>query len=356
LNVKRTTTHAIRSMKRRGELIPMITAYDHTSAVLADRAGIPMILVGDSLGQVMLGYESTIPVTLDDIVRATASVVRGAPRALVVADLPFMTYQESPAQAMQSAARVMQEGGAHAVKLEGGSSVADTVRRLCDAGVAVMGHLGLTPQSLNQIGGYRVQGKDEGSAAKLMSDAELLQAAGAFAVVLELVPAEVAAAVTGRLGIPTIGIGAGPACDGQVQVWHDLLGLIPDFQPKHARRYAELSGTIQSAIVSYINDVKERRFPSDDETFHIPAGTSMNFEVGKPPAREEVAAVRASFAWTPERIRTLREDLRLTQAAMSEKVGVAKNNLSAWERGKNRPSLRHQSTLDSLARSRGRAP
>lgn len=352
---KRTTTHTIRSMKRRGELIPMITAYDYTSAMLADRAGIPMILVGDSLGQVVLGYESTIPVTLEDIVRATASVVRGASRALVVADLPFMTYQEGPEQAMRSAARVMKEAGAHAVKLEGGSSVAETVRRLCDAGVAVMGHLGLTPQSLNQIGGYRVQGKDEASAARLMLDAELLETAGAFAVVLELVPTEVASAVTSRLAIPTIGIGAGPDCDGQVQVWHDLLGLVADFQPKHARRYAELAGTIQAAIGSYVSDVRERRFPADAETFHVPPGTNVNFPIGTPEAVSGHALEpRSSLSWTPERIRTLRESLRLTQAAMSAKVGVAKNNLSAWERGKKRPSLRHQSALDALARSEGR--
>lgn len=353
---KRTTTHTIRSMKRRGELIPMITAYDYTSAMLADRAGIPIILVGDSLGQVVLGYESTIPVTLDDIVRATAAVVRGAPRALVVADLPFMTYQEGPTQAMRSAARVMQEAGAHAVKLEGGSAVAETVRRLCESGVAVMGHLGLTPQSLNHIGGYRVQGKDEQSASRLIRDAELLEQSGAFAVVLELVPAEVSSIVTERLGIPTIGIGAGPGCDGQVQVWHDLLGMVPDFRPKHARRYAELATTIQAAVAGYASDVRERRFPSEQETFHMPPEARLNIQIEAQPRNQDNGSGLVSLEWTPSRIRSLREGLRLTQAQMSERVGVAKNNLSAWERGKKRPSLRHQGALDSLARAEPGSP
>ena len=268
--VKRVTTHEIRSMKARGEPIPMITAYDFTAAVLADRAGVPVILVGDSLGQVMLGYDSTIPVSLDDMVRASAAVVRGAPRALIVADMPFMTYQESPEQAMRSAARLMQEAGAHAVKLEGGAPVVAAVRRLCEAGVPVMGHLGLTPQSLNQIGGYRVQGKDERSAARIVDDAIALEQAGAFSLVLELVPAELSAIVTARTSIPTIGIGAGAGCDGQVQVWHDLLGLNPDFRPKHARRFADLAPVIQTAIGQYVADVKARKFPTEAESFHAP--------------------------------------------------------------------------------------
>jgi 3-methyl-2-oxobutanoate hydroxymethyltransferase len=258
---RRVTTHEIRAMKARGEPVPMITAYDFTSAMLAERAGIPVILVGDSLGQVILGYDSTIPVTLDDMVRATGAVVRGAPGALVVADMPFMTYQESAEQALRSAARVMQEAGAQAVKLEGGHPVVPTVKRLCEAGIAVMGHLGLTPQSLNQIGGYRVQGKDEESAARILDDALALERAGAFSVVLELVPPGLAAEITARLSIPTIGIGAGPHCDGQVQVWHDLLGLNPDFRPKHAGHYADLAPTVQDAIGRYAADVRARKFP-----------------------------------------------------------------------------------------------
>ena len=201
------------------------------------------------------------------MVRAPAAVVRGAPRALVVADMPFMTYQESPEQALRSAARLMQEGGAHAVKLEGGAPIASTVQRLCDAGIPVMGHLGLTPQSLNQIGGYRVQGKDEQSAARIIKDSITLEAAGAFAIVLELVPGELAAVVTSRISIPTIGIGAGPDCDGQVQVWHDLLGLNPDFKPRHARRFADLAPVIQAAVERYAADVRGRKFPTEAETF-----------------------------------------------------------------------------------------
>jgi 3-methyl-2-oxobutanoate hydroxymethyltransferase len=348
---KRVTTHDIRSMKARGEPIPMITAYDFTSAMLADRAGVPIILIGDSLGQVVLGYDSTIPVSLDDMVRATAAVVRGASRPLIVADLPFMTYQESPEQAMRSAARLMQEAGAQAVKLEGGTPIIAAVRRLCESGVPVMGHLGLTPQSLNQIGGYRVQGKDERSAGRIIDEAIALEEAGAFSLVLELVPAELAAAITARLTIPTIGIGAGPSCDGQVQVWHDLLGLNPDFKPRHARRFADLAPLIQDAVQRYLAEVRERKFPAEAETFHAPAP----YLVGATPRAIEsngrTAAPHAPPAtWTPDRIRLLREGLRLTQTEMSARVGVAKNNLSAWERGKKHPSLHHQAALDSLAR------
>lgn len=348
---KRVTTHDIRSMKARGEAIPMITAYDFTSAMLADRAGVPIILIGDSLGQVVLGFDSTIPVSLDDMVRATSAVVRGAPRPLIVADMPFMTYQESPEQAMRSAARLMQEGGAQAVKLEGGSPVVTAVRRLCEAGMPVMGHLGLTPQSLNQIGGYRVQGKDERSAGRIIDEAIALEEAGAFAIVLELIPAELAAAVTARLSIPTIGIGAGPACDGQVQVWHDLLGLNPDFKPRHARRFADLAPVILEAVQRYAAEVKDRKFPTDAETFHAPAPYLTDSAARSTGSNGRNPAGRLSpTSWTPERIRGLRESLRLTQSEMSARIGVAKNNLSAWERGKKHPSLHHQAALDSLAR------
>ncbi|MBI4304958.1 MAG: 3-methyl-2-oxobutanoate hydroxymethyltransferase [Chloroflexi bacterium] len=357
--IKRVTTHEIRSMKTRGELIPMLTAYDFTSAAIAERAGVPLVLVGDSFGHVVLGYSSTIPVTLDDMVLATAAVVRGTQKAMVVADMPFMTYQESPEQAMRSAARLMQVGGAHAVKLEGGSGIATTVRKLTESGIAVMGHIGFTPQSINQIGGYRVQGKDEKSSAKLLNDARALEHAGCFAIVLELVPAEVAGAITTGLSIPTIGIGAGPACDGQVQVWHDLLGLLPDFKPRHARRYAELATIIQEAVSKYVADVKSKAFPSEAESFHLPsdqpqvvpgsAGVQRN-------GRTPVISPAMPGAWTPERIRTLRETLRMTQLEMSGRVGVAKNNLSAWERGRKHPSLRHQGILDTLAREAGLQP
>ena len=266
----RITTHELKAMKTRGEPIPMVTAYDATVALIVDRAGIPAILVGDSLGQAVLGYDTTIPVTIDDMVRATAAVVRGTERALIVGDMPFMTYQVDVPTALRSAARLLQEGGAQAVKLEGGCAVAPTVKALTDAGVAVMGHIGLTPQSLHQLGGYRVQGRSEAAAAALTEDALALQEAGVFAVVLELVPTEVAAGISQRLDVPTIGIGAGPECDGQIQVIHDVLGMLPDFKPRHARRYAELAETMQDALGRYASDVREKRFPSEAESF--PAG------------------------------------------------------------------------------------
>jgi 3-methyl-2-oxobutanoate hydroxymethyltransferase len=264
--VRRVTTHRIQAMKDRGERFPMITAYDFTSARLADAAGMPVILVGDSLGQVILGYDSTIPVTVDDMVRATAAVVRGAQRALIVADMPFMSYQVDAEAALRNAGRLLQEGGAQAVKLEGGRPVVQTVRRLSDAGIAVMGHIGLTPQSVHRLGGYRVQGRDERAAEALVEDALALQDAGAFSIVLELIPADLASRVTASLRIPTIGIGAGPGCSGQVQVLHDLLGM-HEFKPKHTRRYAELGPVIQDALRRYADDVRSGQFPSEAESF-----------------------------------------------------------------------------------------
>ena len=266
----RVTTHELRAMKARGEAIAMVTAYDATAALIVDRVGIPAILVGDSLGQAVLGHDTTIPVTIEDMVRATAAVVRGTERALIVGDLPFMTYQVDAPTALRNAARLLQEGGAQAVKVEGGRAVAPTVKALTDAGVAVMGHIGLTPQSLHQIGGYRVQGRSEAAAAALAEDALALQEAGVFAIVLELVPTEVAGSVTERLDVPTIGIGAGPLCDGQIQVLHDVLGMLPDFKPRHARRYAEVAEIMLDALGRYASDVREKRFPSDAESF--PAG------------------------------------------------------------------------------------
>ena len=267
----RVTTHHISQMKRRSERIVMVTAYDALSAGAAERTGIPMVLVGDSLGQVVLGYDSTVPVSMEDMVSHTAAVARCAPSPLIVADLPFLSYQASEELALTNAARLLQKGGAQAVKLEGGVSVAPTVKRLTDSGIAVMGHVGFTPQSVNQLGGYRVQGRTEEAAAQILEDALALQEAGAFAIVLELMPTEVAATVTERLTVPTIGIGAGPRCDGQVQVFHDLLGLLPDFRPKHAGRYGDLAEVIDAALVRYADDVRGNKFPTTAESFS--AGT-----------------------------------------------------------------------------------
>ena len=265
--VRRITTHKIQQMKRRGEPIPMVTAYDYTAARIVDSSGIPMVLVGDSMGHVVLGYDSTIPVTVDDIVSACAAVVRGTTKPLIIADMPFLSYQIDAETALRNAARLIQEGGAQAVKLEGGRTVAPIVRRLADAGVAVMGHIGLTPQHVNQLGGYRVQGKTESAANRVLDDAIALQEAGAFAVVLELIPVELAKRVTESLEIPTIGIGAGIHCDGQVQVFHDMLGLDPDFRPRHSGRYAELAPIIKDALIRYSDDVRERTFPTDAQSF-----------------------------------------------------------------------------------------
>lgn len=264
----RTTILDIQKMKDRGERIPMITAYDYTSAQIADRAGVPLILVGDSLGMVVLGHSSTVPVTLDEMLHHIRAVVRGSQRALVVGDLPFLTYT-SPEQAIASAGRIMQESGAQAVKLEGGAAMAPTVERLVALGIPVMGHLGFTPQSVNQIG-TRVQGRQASAAARLLADALALEAAGAFAVVLELIPAELAAAITARLRIPTIGIGAGAGCAGQVQVWHDLLGLYSDFLPRHAKRYANLAEQIEQSLGSYVAEVRAGGFPGPEHASSMP--------------------------------------------------------------------------------------
>ena len=262
-----TTIRQLAQMKRDGEKIPMVTAYDYTAARIADAARIPIILVGDSLGMVVLGYDSTIPVTMDDMVRHTRMVSRGASDALIVADLPFMAYQVDANEAMRNAGRLMQEGGAHTVKMEGGVAIADTVRRIVDAGAPVMGHIGLTPQSVNALGGYRVQGRTRATARRLLDDAVALQDAGAYSVVLECVPSQLARVITERLTIPTIGIGAGPDCDGQVQVFHDMLGLFSDFLPKHARRYATLSDEINAAFRQYADDVRAGTFPDESESF-----------------------------------------------------------------------------------------
>ena len=263
----RVTIRDIAQMKVRGELIPMVTAYDYTTARIADSAGIPILLVGDSLGMVVLGHDSTIPVTMEDMIHHVKTVVRGSEKALVVADLPFMTYQVDHAQALTNAARLLQEGGAQTVKLEGGETVAETVHRIAEAGIPVMGHIGLTPQSVNAFGGYRVRGRQRKEAVQLLKDAKALEEAGAYSVVLELVPTPLARLISQRLTIPTIGIGAGPGCDGQVQVLHDMLGLFTDFVPRHAKRYANLGETIKEAFIQYAQEVRDGEFPTDQESF-----------------------------------------------------------------------------------------
>jgi len=265
--MRRVSIDDLRAMKQRGEKFAMLTAYDYPTARLLDEAGVPIILVGDSLGMVVLGYSSTLPVTMADMIHHVGAVVRGTQRTHVVADMPFMSYQASPEDALRNAGRFLQEAGAQSVKLEGGVSVAETVRRLVEAGIPVMGHIGLTPQSLNQFGGYKIQGKTPAAAVKLLNDAVALEQAGAYAVVLETIPAPLGKLVSERLSIPTIGIGAGPYCDGQVQVLHDMLGLHPDFVPKHAKQYAHLAEEIGRAVREYLAEVQESRFPTERESF-----------------------------------------------------------------------------------------
>jgi 3-methyl-2-oxobutanoate hydroxymethyltransferase len=274
----RVTIQQIQEMKQRGERIAMLTAYEYSIAKLLDAAGVPMLLVGDSLASVVLGYETTIHATMDDMVRHTQAVVRGTERALIVGDLPFMSYQVSIKEALRNAGRLMREGGAGAVKLEGGVTVAETVRRIVQAGVPVMGHIGLTPQSVHQLSGHKVQGRTAEVATRLVADAVALEQAGAFAVVLEGMPTLLAAEVTRRLSIPTIGIGAGPECDGQVQVIHDLLGLFTDFVPRHARKYADLGEQIKEAVRRYADDVREGSFPTAKESFSMSASVLQEVE------------------------------------------------------------------------------
>jgi len=265
----RVSINEIKEMKSKKEKIVMLTAYDYSTAKLVDESGIPLILVGDSLGMVMLGYESTIPVTMDEMIHHTKAVVRGTKQALVIGDMPFMTYHTNTADALRNAARFIQEGGAQAIKLEGGVTVAETVKRIVECGIPVMGHIGLTPQSVHQLGGHRVQGKTPEAAERLLQDARALEQAGAFAVVLELVPAPLSKLITQKIGIPTIGIGAGPDCDGQVQVISDLLGLFSDFVPKHAKQFAKLAGEIKIALADYVNEVKTGKFPTAEHSSKI---------------------------------------------------------------------------------------
>jgi 3-methyl-2-oxobutanoate hydroxymethyltransferase len=263
-----TTTH-IREMKKKGEKIAMVTAYDYPIAKLADEAGIPILLVGDSLGMVVLGYESTIPVTMDEMIHHTKAVVRGAKHAFIIGDMPFMTYQISAEDAMRNAARFIQEGGAQAIKLEGGETVAETVSRITAAGIPVQGHIGLTPQSINQLGGFKVQGKTPEVAARLLNDAKALENAGVFSIVLECIPTPLAKLITERVSVPTIGIGAGKYCDGQVQVISDMLGLYTDFVPKHTKQYARLNTSITSSLAKYIDEVKSGDFPTAKQSYEM---------------------------------------------------------------------------------------
>lgn len=262
----RVNINQLKEMKQRGEKIVMLTAYDYATARIVDDAGIPLILVGDSLGMVVLGYDSTIPVTMDIMLHHTRAVARAVKNAIVIGDMPFMSYQVSTEQTLANAARFMQEGGAHAVKLEGGVNVAATVKRIVDCGIPVMGHIGLTPQSIHQLGGFKAQGKTLQTARKLIQDALALEEAGAFAVVLETMPAELSQIISRQLSIPTIGIGAGAGCDGQVQVINDMLGLFTDFVPKHAKQYAKLADIMSSAVAQYTQEVKSGLFPTAKES------------------------------------------------------------------------------------------
>lgn len=259
---KRVRISHLMEKKKRGEKITVLTAYDYTLARILDRSGVDVVLVGDSMGMVALGYDTTVPVTLDQMVHHTAAVRRAVKRALLVADMPFLTYEVSPEQALVNAGRLMQEAGADAVKLEGGQSVAEAVRRLVEAGIPVMGHLGMTPQSVHQMGGFRVQGKTEAEAERLIADAQALEAAGAFSIVLELIPASLGRRITEAVSIPTIGIGAGPACDGQVLVTQDMLGMFDELQPRFVKQYAAIGKEIELAVQRYIADVVSGAFPS----------------------------------------------------------------------------------------------
>jgi 3-methyl-2-oxobutanoate hydroxymethyltransferase len=263
----RISINQIKEMKPKGEKISMLTAYDYVTAKIIDEVGVPLILVGDSLGTVVLGYGSTIPVTMEEMLHHTKAVVRGTSKAMIIGDMPFMTYHISTADALKNAARFIQEAGAQAVKLEGGITVAEKVQSIVACGIPVMGHIGLTPQSINQLGGHRIQGKTPEAAARLLEDALALDKAGAFAIVLETVPAPLAALITKKVSIPTIGIGAGINCDGQVQVINDILGSFTDFVPKHAKQYAKLVDIMSSAITEYHHEVKSGRFPTEANSF-----------------------------------------------------------------------------------------
>jgi 3-methyl-2-oxobutanoate hydroxymethyltransferase len=267
---KRITSLAFRQKKERGEPIAVLTGYDYPTALALDQAGIDAILVGDSLGMVVLGYENTLPVTMDEMLHHCRAVARGAKTALLIGDMPFMSYQVSPEEAIRNAGRFLQQGGMQAVKLEGGRERLHSVRAILEAGIPVMGHLGLTPQSVNLLGGFRPQGRTADTAGRLLEDALLLEKAGCFSLVLESVPARLAEMISKRLTIPTIGIGAGAGCDGQVLVTHDLLGLFDRFTPKFVRKYADMHAEMQSAFMAYIADVQGHTFPAQEHTIDMP--------------------------------------------------------------------------------------
>lgn len=264
-STRRMTAPDLRTRKAAGERIVVVTAYDYPSARLAERAGIDVVLVGDSVGKVVLGYKNVIPVTMEEMLHHVCAVARGIKRALLIADMPFGSYQVSVADAMHGAVELLR-AGAHAVKIEGGESVCETVRRLTEAGIPVMCHLGLTPQSVNRFGGHRVQGTEQKEAERMLADARLLEAAGAFGIVLETIPAELASQITAAISIPTIGIGAGAGCDGQVQVWHDLLGLTDGRTLKHVKRYAEVGSLIEAALREYADEVRKGSFPTKEQS------------------------------------------------------------------------------------------
>lgn len=268
----KNTVFTFREQKAKGEKISMLTAYDYSTAKLMDEAGINGILVGDSLGMVVLGYEDTLPVTMEDMIHHTAAVCRGAKNTLVVGDMPFMSYQVSVEEAVYNAGRLMKEGRCQAVKLEGGASVCPQIRAITNASIPVMAHIGLTPQSINAFGGFKVQGKSEEAAKKLLEDAKAVEEAGAFAVVLECVPAKLAELISKYISIPTIGIGAGAGCDGQILVYQDMLGLFSDFTPKFVKKYAKVGEMMTQAFRDYIADVQEGSFPAPEHTFAISEG------------------------------------------------------------------------------------
>src|SRR5690554_4874083 len=266
-SVKRITTHTLREMKNRGEKISMLTAYDYSMANIVDSGGVDIILVGDSASNVMAGHETTLPITLDQMIYHAASVVRGVKRALVVVDIPFGSYQGNSSEALRSAIRIMKESGAHSIKVEGGAEIKESVIRILSAGVPVMGHLGLTPQSIYKFGTYTVRAKEEEEANKLIEDAKVLEECGCFAVVLEKIPAMLAKKVAENLSIPVIGIGAGQYVDGQVLVVHDMLGITQEFRPRFLRQYADLRGMMHDAVGNFIKDVKSQDFPNEKESY-----------------------------------------------------------------------------------------
>jgi 3-methyl-2-oxobutanoate hydroxymethyltransferase len=263
----RVTVRSVQGFKDRGERIPMLTCYEALTARILDEAGIPLLLVGDSLGMVVLGYDSTVPVTMDEMLHHTRAVSRGAQTAMVIGDMPFMSFQGGADDALHNAGRFLKEAGAHAVKLEGGGRVVDVVERMTSSGIPVMAHLGLTPQSVNQLGGFRVQGRTEEQGHRIAEDAKNLEAAGAFSIVLEGVPSDLAHQVTASLTIPTIGIGAGPHCDGQVLVYHDFLGITPGKKPKFAKAYAELGEAIAKAARTYADEVRTGVHPDEEHSY-----------------------------------------------------------------------------------------